>query len=82
MNQKQLRKHAKKVKTVNEVTEEIKQHMAKISKLFKPGCQFTFIMRNPSVNDGDIVVSNEQNLKFPIKILKQYKKHFKPGARQ
>lgn len=85
MNQKKLKKlkkRAEKVKTLDEVIEEIKEHMAKISQLFKPGCKFTFIMRIPGVKNGDVIISSEQNLKFPIKTLKEYKKNFKPGNEQ
>jgi hypothetical protein len=42
-----------------EVHAEIAEHCGEISDLFKPGCKVTILVRNPSLKDGDVLVSDD-----------------------
>jgi hypothetical protein len=38
---------------------EVADHCAEVAKLFKPGARVTILIRNPHLDDGDMVVSDD-----------------------
>lgn len=45
---------------VVEMHREIANHASKIRHLFKPGAKVSIVVRNPSLPDGDVLVSDDQ----------------------
>jgi len=45
---------------LGEVHAEVAEHCAQVARLFKPGARVTILIRNPSLADGDMVVSDDQ----------------------
>lgn len=38
---------------------EVADHCGEVAKLFKPGAKVTILIRNPHIEDGDMVVSDD-----------------------
>ncbi len=45
--------------TVGAAHAEVSEHCAQVAKLFKLGARVTILIRNPSLADGDMVVSDD-----------------------
>lgn len=44
---------------LRQVHAEVAEHAGQVADLFKPGARVTILIRNPQLEDGDIVVSDD-----------------------